>query len=379
MKLVFWWNIPCKGIMEVFEELSKINEDDTIIITGAMSQSRLSMGWLENDNQFYNHIILNKDEYGKRDVELLKKYKDYLHVFGGIVYPFYVTNLMDEAVKLKINFFNMSEAYCNMDYSWKRNFKNMYYKYILPFKHKKVAENSLGVFSLSGGAKDTMQKFYNCTWSKSKVFPFGYYTGEDFENNKLNTNSNQIINILCPGLLEIYKGVDLLIKAAAILVNNNITNFKIHITGKGSQKEKLEQLSKDLGIISYVSFYGALNHEDYTCLYKSIDILIAPGRSEPWGIRINEAIQKGLVVIVSDGIGASELIKESKGGAVFQSCNIQELSNVLKNYLMDLSLLEESKKRNIVYKKEISPQKKAIDLLALINENSIEKIIINDY
>lgn len=368
INLVFWWNIPCEGIINVFLEIEKINPGETIIITGKLSDSRKSMGWKDKGQLSENHLLLNDNEYGAKDLELLEKYRNHVHVIGGIVHPPYVKKLMEKAIELNVTFFNMSEAYSNMDFTFRRPFRNLYYKWIYPFLHKKIAKNSKGVFSLSGGSPKTLEKFTQSGWKLNKVFPFGYYTDEKTWDNSNQTNEE--IQILCPGLIEKYKGVDILIDACRMLVNNGKTNFKIHITGDGSQRKSIENSVNDYGLQSFVFFYGALPYEEYLKLYKKTDILVAPGREEPWGIRINEAVQRGLVVISSDGIGASDLIHESKGGDVFKTGDAVDLAGKLEIYLNDKNRLIQAKKVNIDYRININPKEKAKELLKILEEKS---------
>jgi glycosyltransferase involved in cell wall biosynthesis len=369
INIVFWWNIPCKGIFNVFEECAKINEGKTLIVTGPMSKKRLDMGWEENENLLDNHIVLQPEEYGSKDLNILREYKNYIHVIGGIVFPKYVNTLLLEAIKLKISFFNMSEAYCNMDFTYKRAFKFFYYKNIYPFKHREIAQHSLGVFCLSGGSKFNIEKFNNCFWAENKVFPFGYYT-EDAINNNITLKDSDNIHFLCPGNLEVYKGVDILVSACEVLLAKKITNFKVHITGKGSQLKKIKLKVEKLGLNNNILFYGSLSSEKYKDLNRRIDVLIAPGRVEPWGIRVNEAIQRGLAVIVSDGLGASELILESKGGFVFKSGSFDELSNCMSKYIIDKPYLLDAKDKNLKFKFKIHPKFKAKELLDTILLNS---------
>lgn len=124
---------------------------------------------------------------------------------------------------------------------------------------------------------------------------------------------------------------------------------------------------KILDISDIVSFHGVLSESDMNALLKNIDILVAPGYREPWGIRINEAIQRGNAVICSDGIGASTLIEEGKGGSVFRSGDYIDLYSKLKEYFVSNNKLSKAKSNNLVYKERISCKVKAIELYNLLN------------
>ena len=89
-------------------------------------------------------------------------------------------------------------------------------------------------------------------------------------------------------------------------------------------------------------------------MVETIDILVAPGRNEPWGIRVNEAIQRGQAVVVSDKLGASTLIEKSGGGAVFHSGSAADLCAKLKQFLCSSQSLAMAKKSNLIYKEQLS-------------------------
>jgi glycosyltransferase involved in cell wall biosynthesis len=352
MNIVFWWPIPCEGIVNVFVEYSKIHSGETVIVTGKLSSHRRSMGWQENKKLMSSHIILQEKNFLEQSFLLLEKYNKYYHVFCGVTYP-KMDKLIHQAIKMNLIFCNMSESYCNFDYSIKRPLKILYHKVILPFLHKKVAVHSKGIFCLSGSSMKELKKMEHCGWGKSQIIPFGYYT----EEKKYDNSKNEIcakVQIICPGLLERYKGVHILLKAIRILSQKNITQFHCHITGLGSQQSRLKRIASKFNVEEYVTFHGVIEYDKYDELYKTIDLLIAPGIIEPWGIRVNEAIQRGIAVIVSDGLGASELVN-TEGGRIFKSKDYLQLSNYMSEYILDRELLKNAKNYNIVSRSKIRP------------------------
>jgi glycosyltransferase involved in cell wall biosynthesis len=61
------------------------------------------------------------------------------------------------------------------------------------------------------------------------------------------------------------------------------------------------------------------------------DVLILPSQSgETWGLVVNEALQFGLRVIVSDIVGSGrDLIRDTDDGWIFPSGDIDELATVI--------------------------------------------------
>lgn len=57
------------------------------------------------------------------------------------------------------------------------------------------------------------------------------------------------------------------------------------------------------------------------------DILILPSIHDGWGAVVNEALQAGMYIIVSDACGSSDLIVDRRIGQVFQHGNSKELAD----------------------------------------------------
>lgn len=357
-KIVFWWNIPCAGMINVLKAYCENIAPDTLVVTGPLSNSRKAMGWADSGRMFSSHIIIPDEQWDEDSKRLLAKYTDRLHVFNGITYTPKMARTIRHAIETGIDFCNMSEAYFNLERGWKRWAKDIYIKFRIPVKARNVVSKSKGILCLSGNSERDIKQFRNIGFKSDDIYPFGYYTDET-KGFLYKKASDGKIHILCPGLLEYYKGVDILIKGIRIAVLRGADNFICHITGSGKEKDKLENIVTKYSLDHFIKFEGVLNSKDYGQLLSGIDILVAPGRVEPWGIRINEAIQRGNAVVVSDGLGGSCLIKASKGGAVFSSGNPEDLADKLFPLLTEMDRLTEAKHNNLAFKEEISCHRQA--------------------
>lgn len=364
-KIVFWWNIPCAGMINVLKAYAEIIDTSATVVTGELSKSRKAMGWDDKGKLFDNHIVLSDAEWDSEGKRILDEYSEALHVFNGITYPARMRRLIDYAVSRNIAFANMSEAYFNLEHGIKRIVKSAFIKFILPIKVSPVSKHSLAAICLSGGSSRDLKQFD--TLGFRKVFPFGYYTEENIDVTYSKAEDGKV-HMICPGLLEHYKGVDIMVRAFGILKQRGAGDFVCHITGKGREYDKIRTMIEDLGLQEQVILEGVMDSESYNALLSKIDILVAPGRVEPWGIRINEAIQRGNVVIVSDGIGAHTLILESGGGDVFHSGDSEDLAEKLLPYLISDKTLENAKTRNLGYRHKISCAVQAKRLQDYINK-----------
>lgn len=125
-----------------------------------------------------------------------------------------------------------------------------------------------------------------------------------FIKKKTNTN-NSVINLLFVGRLVPYKGADMLIDAIHNLSDDLRNKIKLTIVGDGSEKVKLENQVKNLGLEKVVSFTGWIKQEETVEYYKQADIFCFPSIREFGGAVVLEAMACGLPCIVANN-GESE-------------------------------------------------------------------------
>lgn len=152
-------------------------------------------------------------------------------------------------------------------------------------------------------------------------------------------------SIMYMGLLEIIKGVDILIKAVAI-IKKKIPNITLYIAGDGSQENYLKQLSKDLNLEENVLFLGYLGENSKYSYLKAVDICAITSRYESFGIVILEAMTCGKPVIGSN-TGNIPFLVTKKTGILFESENEQDLA---------LKIIKLIKNRDLCFKMSLNAQ-----------------------
>ena len=108
---------------------------------------------------------------------------------------------------------------------------------------------------------------------------------------------------------------------------------------------------------------GFVGEDEVVRLYEQCDVFIAAGCDEPWGMRVNDALNFGKPVLESDGMGARKLVEETGAGLVFKSGSAADLAaklqELMKNYEHFAARAREAAEK-------ISPTAKARELLAEI-------------
>lgn len=130
------------------------------------------------------------------------------------------------------------------------------------------------------------------------------------------------------------KNPEILYKILNYLPEQLVKNSCIYFLGSGELDEKLKQLALSAQITFGVNtiFTGFINQTEMPSHYLAMDILVLPSRKngETWGLVVNEALQSGCGVVVSDAVGCHKDFNGWERFRVFEEGNAEELSNCVK-------------------------------------------------
>lgn len=141
--------------------------------------------------------------------------------------------------------------------------------------------------------------------------------------------SNQTKVVLFLGRLHKIKGVNYLIEAFS-QVRVQIADAKLVIAGPDDGiSSALRELIIRLELSEQVLFTGPIYGREKLSAYIDADVLASPGSYEIFGLVPFEAIMCGTPVVVTDGSGAGNLIKEAQAGYLSQYGDVEMLSSIL--------------------------------------------------
>jgi glycosyltransferase involved in cell wall biosynthesis len=147
---------------------------------------------------------------------------------------------------------------------------------------------------------------------------------------------NKTFTFLTVADLEIYKGIDLLLDAFAIL-QRSYANTKLIIAGSGKMDELLKKKTDDLNLNNHVVFLGQLSKEQVRENMQMADVFVLPSRFEAFGVVIIEAMACGLPVIATKSGGPEDIISNENVGILVELNNpialAKAMENMYNNYL----------------------------------------------
>jgi len=102
------------------------------------------------------------------------------------------------------------------------------------------------------------------------------------------------VTLLWAGRLEPTKGLVIAIRALAKCKN---LQSCLLVAGSGSDRARMEGLTRDLGLADRVEFLGRIPHEDMSALFQRCDVLVFTSMRDSSGSVVLEAMAHGLPVI----------------------------------------------------------------------------------
>jgi glycogen(starch) synthase len=146
--------------------------------------------------------------------------------------------------------------------------------------------------------------------------------------------------VLFVGPLEYSKGVDLLIQATKLLVEDpefgqNHREFTVHIVGQGPEEVALKRMVAQLGLNSYVKFYGKMKEETLFTFYKAADLFVLPARTDGLPLSLLRACAARLPILASDVGDFRKVVLENTNGHLTHPGDIDELAFYLKHFAVN--------------------------------------------
>ncbi len=129
----------------------------------------------------------------------------------------------------------------------------------------------------------------------------------------------------CADLLEAYLRL--------VAVKRTEPHPYLVIVGDGEERGALERRAEESGCED-IRFCGFRNQSELPRFFDIATVFVLPSRDEPWGLIVNEVMNAGRAVIVSDDVGCQpDLIEDGVEGCVFPVGDVAALTNALRRVL----------------------------------------------
>ena len=154
-----------------------------------------------------------------------------------------------------------------------------------------------------------------------------FTTGEKSQSLLMRYGLEGRIVIITLGRLaaeERYKGVDEVLQVLPSLAKE-IPNIAYLVAGDGSDRARLEQKARQLGLEERVIFAGRISEEEKPEHYRLADAYVMPSSGEGFGIVFLEALACGIPVIGSKIDGSRDALLDGRLGILVNPADPAEL------------------------------------------------------
>jgi len=170
---------------------------------------------------------------------------------------------------------------------------------------------------------------------KLNIKAINVLAGADIEsfNNITHSNISGYFEIISVGVLFPYRRYEDLIEAVAMLKNEGLkvmtTIVGLHTFSK-KYSTKLKKLVKDKNLTETIIFIEFASKSELIDIYKKANVFVFVNDGQTWGISVFEAIAADIPVILTNNIGASDLIKNNINGIVVKPKSPIDIYNAIK-------------------------------------------------
>jgi glycosyltransferase involved in cell wall biosynthesis len=161
------------------------------------------------------------------------------------------------------------------------------------------------------------------------------------------------LNLIFVGRLIPLKACDLALQAASGLLRSGRARFTV--VGDGPERERLQELTKTLGIDHAVTFTGWLTSSETLARFQQADVLVFPSLREFGGAVIFEALGLGAVPIVADFGGPGDIVTPQVGYKIAltnENDLIREIESILNHLSEDRHHLESLRQQGMTYARD---------------------------
>lgn len=136
--------------------------------------------------------------------------------------------------------------------------------------------------------------------------------------------------LLSVGRFTYPKDPETLLRAAARLPAGG---WRLQLVGDGPDRERLEELQRELGLEHAVEFLGA--RDDVPALLAAASAFVLSSRSEGLPLSVIEAMAAGLPIVASDVGGLHELVEDGSSGLLVPAGDVDALADALRRLVAD--------------------------------------------
>lgn len=356
--LFVWADSYCRSTLAFYQGLGQaFGAPLKVVVLRMDNPLRRATGF--SDTEFRGMSLLPVPRTWDDALELLCQHAGWNHLFCAYQSVPLYRRLLSEASQRGYAVGIGSEAPCNMAPGWKHFLKAAYIRFVLPYKVRKSVRAADFILNYSGDSADDLAAI---GWPRERIIPCGYYPpplqgGRCVRRTRKHWRH---FSILLTGKHELHRSPMLLLHALGELKEQGLVP-ECYITQEGPLLQQMKTYASVHGLAN-VHFLGLVSLERLRELYENCSLYVGTGNREPWGMRLNDALQSGAPLLVNEGMGGKKMVEELGCGLVFKHRDAHSLATCVKRLMEDQRLYLGVARQAYMARQVISPAVKAKEM-----------------
>lgn len=163
------------------------------------------------------------------------------------------------------------------------------------------------------------------------------HCGIELKKYRYHPPREQVKTIFCAARLSPEKGLEFLIHALKLLLNQG-HGLRLRLAGDGPKRKELEQLADELELSERVQFLGFLGEDEIIRELRDCDLFVLPSFVEGLPVSAMEAMAMGVPVIATNIAGTGELVENGRTGLLVRPSDSQALADSIATMVADYDL-----------------------------------------
>lgn len=319
MNIVFLSNYYTHHQKTLCEALHKLTKDSFLFVENEeFSHEREKIGWKKNEGVSF---VKKYSEMTDENKKSIIKESD-LIILGSAP-----LSMIKERLRSKRITFKYSERIYKRGYDYKKWLPRVIRFWWFYGRHKNL-------YLLAASAYTYVDYAMHGTFI-NKTYKWGYFPEtKRYDINKVLYKKKKNKILWCGRFIE-WKHPDDAIEIAKRLKKEGYS-FELEFIGTGELEYQLQKSVDEYNLSRYVKFLGVLESEEVRMQMEDTGIYIFTSDfNEGWGAVLNESMNSGCAVVVSNAIGSVPfLLKQGENGFIYENGNIDSLYKYVK-FLLD--------------------------------------------
>lgn len=211
---------------------------------------------------------------------------------------------------------------------------------------REILEQANCVVATSPQEQETLRSLVS-TLGQIEIIPCGTdtdnfrLTSKTHARTKLKLGSLEKV-VLYVGRFDERKGIETLVRAFALLKEQDLQNLKLIIVGgsstdmpDGDERRRIENIVAELGLTDSTIFAGRIGHDILPLYYTAADVCVIPSHYEPFGLVAIEAMACGVPVVASNVGGLKFTIIPEETGLLVEPKDVEAFASGIHRILFD--------------------------------------------